>query len=107
MGIFVGGESMIVVMEPRASREQIDAVVKKIQDAGLGTHLSVGVERTVIGVVGDSHTKELLRQPLEPTAGGDRVVPILQPFKPLTRESKPENTVGDVKGVRFVDRPLS
>ena len=98
---------MIVVMEPRATREQIDAVVKKIQDAGLGTHLSVGVERTVIGVVGDSHTKELLRQSLEATAGVERVVPILQPFKLVSREFKPENTVVDVKGVRFGDGTLA
>src|SRR3989442_15933155 len=88
MGVFIGGESMIVVMEPRATREQIDAVVKKIQDASLGTHLSVGVERTVIGVVGDSHTKELLRQSLEATSGVERVVPILQPFKLVSRSEE-------------------
>lgn len=94
---------MIVVMELHAPRERIDAVVKKIQEAGLGTHLSVGVERTVIGVVGDSHTKELLRQSLEATPGVEKVVPILQPFKLVSREFKPENTVVDVKGVRFGD----
>ncbi len=98
-----GGKTMIVVMEPRATREQIDAVVRKIQDAGLGTHLSVGVERTVIGVVGDSHTKELLRQSLEATPGVEKVVPILQPFKLVSREFKPDNTVVDVQGVRFGD----
>src|SRR2546428_12223200 len=103
MGVFIGGESMIVVMERRATREQIDAVVKKIQDASLGTHLSVGVERTVIGVVGDSHAKELLRQSLEATSGVERVVPILQPFKLVSREFKSDNTVVDVKGVHFGD----
>src|SRR5256885_14804599 len=101
MGVFIGGESMIVVMEPRATREQIDAVVKKIQEASLGTHLSVGVERTVIGVVGDSHTKELLRQSLEATSGVERVVPILQPVKLVSREVKSDNTGVDVKGVPF------
>ncbi len=94
---------MIIVMEPRATREQLDSVVKKIQDAGLGTHLSVGVERTVIGVVGDSHTKELLRQSLEATPGVERVVPILQPFKLVIREFKSANTVVEVKGARFGD----
>ncbi len=94
---------MIVVMEPRASREQTDAVVKKIQDAGLGTHLSVGVERTVIGVVGDSHTKELLRQSLEATPGVEKVVPILQPFKLVSREFKSADSVVAVKGARFGD----
>ncbi len=102
MGIFGGGETMIVVMEPHAPRERVDAVVKKIQEAGLGTHLSEGVERTIIGVVGDSHTKELLRQSLEATPGVERVVPILQPFKLVSREFKPENAVVEVSGVRFV-----
>ena len=103
MGIFGGGETMIVVMEPHAPRERVDAVVKKIQEAGLGTHLSEGVERIVIGVVGDSHTKELLRQSLEATPGVERVVPILQPFKLVSREFKPENAVVEVSGVRFGD----
>lgn len=103
MALLLGGETMIVVMESRASREQIDAVVQKIQAAGLGTHLSEGVERTVIGVVGDSHTKELLRQSLEATPGVEKVVPILQPFKLVSREFKSENTIVDVKGVRFGD----
>jgi 3-deoxy-7-phosphoheptulonate synthase len=94
---------MIVVMGPRATREQINAVVKKIQDAGLGSHLSVGVERTIIGVVGDSHTKELLRQSLEASAGVERVVLILQPFKLVGREFRPHDTVVDVQGVRIGD----
>lgn len=103
MGVLLGGETMIVVMESGVTRAQIDAVVKKIQDAGLGTHLSAGVERTVIGVVGDSHTKELLRQSLEASPGVEKVVPILQPFKLVSREFRPANTVVDVKGIRFGD----
>lgn len=98
---------MIIVMELRASREQIDAVVKTVQDAGLGTHLSVGTERTVIGVVGDSHTKELLRQALEASPGVEKVVPILQPFKLVSREFRPEPTVVDIKGVRIGDGSLA
>ena len=94
---------MIVVMGPHATREQINAVVKKIQDAGLGSHLSVGVERTIIGVVGDSHTKELLRQSLEASAGVERIVLILQPFKLVGREFRPHDTVVDVQGVRIGD----
>ncbi len=98
---------MIIVMEPRARREQIDAVVKKVQDAGLGTHLSVGTERSIIGVVGDSHTKELLRQALEASPGVEKVVPILQPFKLVSREFRPEATVVQVKGVRIGDGSLA
>lgn len=94
---------MIVVMEAHAGREQINAVVKKIQDAGLGSHLSAGVERTIIGVVGDSHTKELLRQSLEAMPAVERVVIILQPFKLVGRDFRPQDSVIDVDGVRFGD----
>lgn len=94
---------MIVVMEPRATREQINEIVRKIQDAGLSSHISAGVERTIIGVVGDSHTKELLRQSLEASAGVERVVLILQPFKLVGREFRPHDTIVDVGGVRIGD----
>ena len=94
---------MIVVMEPKATREQVNAIVAKIQDAGLSSHISAGVEVTIIGVVGDSHTKELLRQSLEASPGVERVMLILQPFKLVGRDFKPENTVIDVEGVRFGD----
>lgn len=94
---------MIVVMEPRATREQINEIVRKIQDAGLSSHISAGVERTIIGVVGDSHTKELLRQSLEASAGVEKVVLILQPFKLVGREFRPHDTIVDVQGVRIGD----
>ncbi|MGH2399977.1 MAG: 3-deoxy-7-phosphoheptulonate synthase, partial [bacterium] len=94
---------MIVVMGPRATRDQINEIVRKIQEAGLSSHISAGVERTIIGVVGDSHTKELLRQSLEASAGVEKVVLILQPFKLVGREFRPHDTVVDVGGVRIGD----
>jgi len=94
---------MIVVMEPHAPRERISEIVRRIQEAGLGSHISAGVERTIIGVVGDSHTKEQLRQSLEATPGVEKVVLILQPFKLVSRDFKPEDSVIDVEGVRFGD----
>jgi 3-deoxy-7-phosphoheptulonate synthase len=77
---------VIVVMGPGHTRTQIDAVVAKIEEAGLRGQISEGVERTVIGVVGDSHTKELLRDRLEAMSGVESVVRILQPYKLVSRE---------------------
>lgn len=77
---------MIVVMSPRHTPQQRDAVAQEIERAGLRVHVSQGVERTVIGVVGDSHTKELLGQTLEALPGVERVVRILQPYKLVNRE---------------------
>ena len=98
---------MIVVMEPGATQAQLEAVVQKIRDAGLNTHLSVGTERTLIGVVGDSHTKELLRDTLEATPGVEKVVRILQPFKLVSREFRPSGTVVRVGGAAFGDTAVA
>jgi 3-deoxy-7-phosphoheptulonate synthase len=92
---------MIVVMDAGASEAQLEAVVQKIKEAGLSTHLSVGTERTVIGVVGDSHTKELLRDTLEASPGVEKVVRILQPFKLVSREFRPSGTVVRVGIAQF------
>jgi len=77
---------MIVVMGPGTTRAQREAVIRKIEAAGLQVHVSEGVERTVVGVVGDSHTKELLREGLEAMPGVETVVRILQPYKLVSRE---------------------
>jgi 3-deoxy-7-phosphoheptulonate synthase len=89
---------MIIVMEPGASEGQVQAVIKKVQDAGLNTHVSVGVARTIIGVVGDDRTKEILRDSLEVAPGVERVVAILQPFKLVSREFIPHDTVVRIGG---------
>ncbi len=87
---------MILVMEAGASAALVEAVVEKVRKAGLSTHISVGVSRTVIGVIGDDRTKEMLRESLEVTPGVERVVAILQPYKLVSREFIPHDTVVQV-----------
>jgi 3-deoxy-7-phosphoheptulonate synthase len=77
---------MIVVMGANHTRTQIDYVVQQIEEAGLRGQITEGVERTVIGVIGDSHTKELLRERIEAMPGVESVVRILQPYKLVSRE---------------------
>jgi 3-deoxy-7-phosphoheptulonate synthase len=77
---------MIVVMGAAHTRTQIDSVIQKIEEAGLRGQITEGVERTVIGVIGDSHTKELLRERIEAMPGVESVVRILQPYKLVSRE---------------------
>ncbi len=89
---------MIVVMEPGASERHVQAVIEKVRGAGLATHVSIGVSRTVIGVVGDDRTKEILRESLEVAPGVERVVAILQPYKLVSREFIPHDTVVTVGG---------
>jgi 3-deoxy-7-phosphoheptulonate synthase len=77
---------MIVVMGPTHTRAQLDAVIQKIEEGGLRAQINEGVERVVLGVLGDSHTKELLREHVEAMPGVESVVRILQPYKLVSRE---------------------
>src|SRR5713226_370254 len=87
---------MIVIMERRASREQIGHVVARVEELGFRAHLSQGEERTIIGVIGDE--RPLAVETLEVLEGVERVVPVLQPFKLASRDFKAENTVIRVGG---------
>ena len=74
---------MIVVMEAGVSEEIIDQVIKRLREFGFDVHLSKGVERTVIGAIGEKTAEKI--QQLEATPGVQKIVPILQPYK-LARE---------------------
>lgn len=83
---------MIIVMKKKARQEQIDNVIQWIESVGYKAHLSKGVERTIIGAVGDEREKVRLIA-AEDMPGVDRVMPILQPYKLASRETKDGNTV--------------
>jgi 3-deoxy-7-phosphoheptulonate synthase len=92
---------MIVVMKAGSQDKEIDVVMDRLQALGLQGHLSKGVERTVIGVVGVTSAMPDLRERLELVPGVSEVVPISKPFKLSSREFEPENTVIDVGGVKI------
>lgn len=90
---------MIVVMRPGATEDQVQQVIKRLKDFGFDVHLSKGVERTVIGAIGEKTAQKL--QQLEATEGVERIVPILQPYKLAGREFKQERSIIEVAGVAF------
>jgi 3-deoxy-7-phosphoheptulonate synthase len=88
---------MIVVMKVGSSDKDIDSVVKRIESAGLKTHVSQGVERTIIGVVGQIYPE--LQDMLEMVHGVDEVIRVSKPYKLSSREFHPLDTtvkVGDI-----------
>ncbi len=70
---------MMIVMKTGATEEEIQHVVERVEGVGAKAHLSRGEEVTVIGAVGDR--EHVMRLGLEGSAGVDRVVPILKPYK--------------------------
>lgn len=90
---------MIVVMNIGAKSSQIERVKEKLTGMGFGIHLSEGVERTVLGVIGQKKPGDL--EVIESMEGVEKVVPILQPFKLASSEFQSETTLVDVGGVVF------
>ena len=97
---------MIVVMKAGSQDKDISFVMDRLHSLGLQGHLSRGVERTVIGVVGVISTIPDLRERLELVAGVQEVVPISKPFKLSSREFDPQDTVIDVGGVKIGGREV-
>lgn len=90
---------MIVVMKTGSREEEIKGVLARITEAGLSGHLSRGVERTIIGVVGVNPMLPELKERIELMSGVEEVVPITKPYKLSSREFQPQNTtirVGEV-----------
>lgn len=85
---------MIVVMKAGATPNQIEHVCTKIKELGLIPNVSRGVERTVIGVIGEEEKIRL--QPIETFPGVENVVPIQRPYKLVSREFKKENSEFDM-----------
>ena len=88
---------MVVVMRPGAAPEEIDAVVARVEGAGGSAFVSRGVERTIVGLVGDVVQFQALN--LRAMAGVGEVVRVSKPYKLVSRENHPEATTVTVGGV--------
>lgn len=90
---------MIVVMQHTATREMSEHVLKIIEEHGLKGEPMYGTQRTAIGVLGDKDKLDegkVLRLP-----GVKEILLVSKPYKKVSREYKPENTVVEVCGVKF------
>jgi 3-deoxy-7-phosphoheptulonate synthase len=88
-------------MKPGHTPEQFAAVMARIKEDNLDGHPIVGVERTVIGVVGLDRLHPELADDIEVMPGVESTVQISSPYKLCSREFKPEDTIVDVNGVRI------
>ena len=96
---------MIVVMKPKATKENIDKVIARIEAAGLKTHLSKGEEVTIIGVIGDK--SKIANLEMNMMEGVEKTVRITEKYKLVSRHFHPENTVVDVAGVKIGGKKIA
>ncbi len=91
---------MIIVLKRNATEQQIDHLVKKIEKLGLEPWVSKGVERSIVGVIGEEDKLRTL--PLEGVPGVERVMEILKPYKLASLDYKPEPSEIEIgKGIKI------
>ncbi|MDD5197097.1 MAG: 3-deoxy-7-phosphoheptulonate synthase [Candidatus Omnitrophica bacterium] len=97
---------MIIVLRPDATDGQIEHIIEKVKKLGLTPHVSKGTERTIIGVIGP---EDVLRvTPVEVFPGVEKVIPVLAPYRLVSREFQPESSVIDLgKGVKVGGKKIA
>jgi 3-deoxy-7-phosphoheptulonate synthase len=90
---------MLILMKSDATADQIDATCRAVRDLGYAPHPIPGAMRTAIGITGN-------KGPLDPAIftqleGVADAVPVSQPYKLVSREVQPEDTVIEVGGVKI------
>ena len=82
---------MLVVMQAQATEEQVRAVCQKIEALGYRAHSMPGAQRTAIGITGNKGVVE--SGTLEEMPGVQEVIRVTKPYKLVSRDTKPDNTV--------------
>ena len=82
---------MLVVMEKQASAVMVEAVCREVEKMGLSAHSMPGANRTAIGVTGNKAQVDSDR--ILSLEGVKDIIHVTQPFKLVSREFYPENTM--------------
>jgi len=82
---------MFLTLKPGTTKQGIEELVKKIEELGFQAHISRGVKRTVIGVIGENAIAA--KEVFEGFFTVESITPISKPYKLVSREFKKENTI--------------
>lgn len=85
---------MIIVLTPDATPDDLDLIIARIEESGRQAHLSVGTERSIIGVIGSDDPA--LQDMFESMPQVESVHRVTKPYKLVSRDFHPNNTIVDV-----------
>jgi len=88
---------MIVNMSDQATEQQIEHIIQRVREAGFQPHVTRGTERTIVAAVGSGGRRHEI-EALSVAPGVDNVVAIAQPFKLVSRQTRPQPSVIEVGG---------
>ncbi len=90
---------MLIVMETAATPQQVEKVCREIESMGLTAHPIPGAQRTAIGVTGNKSQVDADR--IYAQEGVREIIHVTAPYKLVSREFYPEDTVVDIGGVKI------
>jgi len=82
---------MLIVMRSQATEEEVRAVCQKIESLGYRAHSIPGAQRTAIGITGNQG--EVEAGTFDEMPGVQEVIRVSKPYKLVSRDVKPDNTV--------------
>src|ERR1700739_3699204 len=94
-------------MKSHASEDDIQNVIRMVEQLDSHAHIIRGVERTVVACVGEERGEAHSLAHLESVSGVERVMPVLRSFKLASREVRPEGSVIDVGGIKIGGQRLA
>lgn len=95
---------MLIVMYQRATEEQVAVCCREIEQMGLKAHPMPGAIRTAIGVTGNKSQVDADR--ILALDGVKDIIHVTKPYKLVSREFFPEDSVIDVGGVKIGGQAL-
>lgn len=90
---------MVIVMQEKATEEQIQNVISRLVDMNFDIHRSTGVNKTVLGAIGEA--RNIDRRNIEVLDGVSEVIRITNPYKLVSRTFHPEDTVIKIREVQI------
>lgn len=88
---------MIIIMRSHVTDEEIHGVETKLESFGLEANISRGVERTIVGAIGDE--RKIHKEALQALPGVEEVIRVVKPYKIVAREWHEANTIVNIKGI--------
>lgn len=88
---------MIIILKQHATKEDADSILEEIEKTGLKPLFLPGVERIVIGAIGDERL--LNEKHFESFPQVDQVKPVLSPYKLVSKEFRSQETVVKIGNV--------
>ena len=95
---------MIIILKPKATKKDADEIIAQIGGLGLKPLYMPGTERTVLGAIGDERVLAGLHLESHPLV--ERITPILTPYKMVSRDIHPENSVVAIGHVQVGGKPF-